>query len=137
MPCLVVLVLLAVPVCGGLFWFIFTDLRQTEPYHAALAAVRQDLTVVDRLGEPIVDGWLATGDVEIENDRGEAQLFFTVRGPRGSADVQARARRRGGVWRLVTVDVVFADGERHAVPVEPQEGEEVPEELEEAPLWEP
>ncbi len=142
LPCLLAAVLLAVLVCagicGGIVWFLFLvpSVRHTEPYRAALEAVRQDPTVVERLGEPIEDGWIAAGEVSVDNGRGEANLFFDVSGPDEPAAVQAQARRREGVWRLVTVEVVFADGERHSVVLEP-EGDEIPEELEEAPLWEP
>ena len=141
LPCLLagilLLLLVCAGVCGGVVWFLVASVRHTEPYRIALAAVREDPTVVERLGEPIEDGWIAAGDVSRQNGRGEAHLAFDVRGSKEPAAVEARARMREGVWRLVSLEVIFVDGERYAVPLAPAEDDEVPEALEEAPLRDP
>ena len=71
-------------------------LKSSEPYKLALKKVRQNPEVVKRLGEPIEDGFVPVGEVNIENDRGSANLFFDVTGPNGTAHVmsQAQTRRR-------------------------------------------
>jgi hypothetical protein len=106
----------ALLVLGG--WFaLFGRKKFSEPYRMALTRVRQDVHVVERLGEPIRDTeWFPTGGTTSEGDRLEARYNFTISGPKGSADVSTVARCIEDQWGLTTLDVRFPDG-RHSVRV--------------------
>lgn len=98
-------------VCGGLFLAsIFAVIKSSTPYQLALEQVQHDPQVVAQLGEPIEAGWLATGNLEIKNSDGRADLDFTVTGPRGSADVHTLATLSGGQWKLTKLLVSYGDG---------------------------
>lgn len=110
-----VLAVVVVPIlicAGAAGWFYVVrvaPLRSSEPYQAALKRVQADPKVIQRLGQPIRDAsWVPSGSVNIENDRGNANLMFKVAGPKGSASVRTQARRIRGTWGTTVLDVTFA-----------------------------
>jgi len=86
-------------------------IKNLEPYKLAWEEVRYHPRVVEKLGEPIEEASFPTGQFHIENGSGEARLFFQIRGPKGTADVESDCRRVQGEWGG-TVTVKFPDGER-------------------------
>lgn len=98
--------------CGGFFWFAFQALANSEPYRVAFEQVSRDPGVRERLGEPIERRGLVQGHIEEADDRGKANLRFTVRGPKGEADVQVSAIRASGRWVERELRVRYADGEQ-------------------------
>lgn len=76
-------------------------------YQAALDAVRKNPKVTERLGEPIetvrpFPAGMPDGDT--------LGIIFSIRGPKGEADVQTRSRKFDGKWAFQILDVNFADG---------------------------
>jgi hypothetical protein len=89
--------------------------RANSAYQMALAEVRQNAKIQERLGEPIVDSdWNPQGDIDVTQDSalGGASFNFTVSGPEGSADIATDARMVDGEWGLTRLEVRFPDGER-------------------------
>ena len=123
-------------VCGGLcagvaFWGV-GRIKHLEPYKMAFAQVRNDAQVIERLGQPIEDATLVpSGEVNFQNDRGDANFGFKVAGPNGRANVRAQARLIDGIWGLSTLEVTFDDGQRISLPVGADAG------LDDAPMWSP
>ncbi|MHC4404244.1 MAG: cytochrome c oxidase assembly factor Coa1 family protein [Planctomycetota bacterium] len=104
---------------AGLVYYqrVFGVIRSSEPFQMALEQLDKDPQVVDRLGTPIEEAsWFPSGTLaERERGRGEANLLFPVKGPKGTADVATLARRLDGEWGLVTLEVTFVDGHRVSV----------------------
>jgi hypothetical protein len=118
--------------CAGVFAFGVGALKSSDPYQAALAQVRQDKQVIARLGEPIEDAMIPTGEVNITNDRGEARLSFDVSGPKGSAKVVSQSKMIGGKWGLTQLEVTFQeDGQRIVINTATDNAEN------DAPPWKP
>jgi len=118
--------------CAGVFYYKLAAVKSSAPYCQALEQVRNDRQVIERLGEPIDDvTWMPGGIVEEE--QGMANLHFTVAGPKGSAQVGTQSRRVDGAWGLLTLDVIFDDGQRTSVAVD--SGDEAGGG--EAPRWTP
>lgn len=114
---LFVLFLMCAGACTGLLGVGYFALYNSDPYRLALEAVQKDPRVKAQLGDPI-DGvsWPPPGGkIDIQNDRGEANLTFHVQGPKGQASVQSQSRMIGGKWGLVAATVVFGDGQRIVV----------------------
>jgi len=120
---LIVLIGGGVMCCGvcGLTGFIgLKALKETEPYKMTLAAVRSDPTVVERLGEPIVDDWKVNVQINATGgDRGSATVMIPISGPKGTARVRSECQMVGGTWGLTSVEVTFGDGQRHLLPIVP------------------
>lgn len=81
---LVVMVLLLV---GGIFYFIFSGIRKTEPFQLTLQAAQSSPELRDQLGEPITLGFMFTGNVNWENGNGTANVHIPLNGPKGSTTV--------------------------------------------------
>jgi len=124
-------------ICGGVATFGIAMLKDSEPYKLALKQVREDPEVVKRLGEPIEDGLIPVGDVSTTNDRGSANLFFEVTGPKGSAKVMCQSQMVGGQWGLTQLEVTFDDGKRITIDTSAKAGDGGANDPGEAPLWKP
>ena len=103
--------------CGGCFVGIFCAiigvLTSSEPYQMALQRVQKDPQVIGSLGEPIEEsGWFPTGEVNLQNDRGNARFDFDVAGPKGKAHVRTEARRIAGRWGLTRLEVTTENDQR-------------------------
>ena len=128
-----------VVLCAGLFGGIFVrefskinEIKSSEPYQMGLEQEQQDPLVIEALGEPIEDvTWFPTGNVNAENDRGDANLHFEVAGPKGKANVHVQARRVDGQWGLTNLEVTPEGGQR----IQLDTGSE--DDLGEAPRWPP
>jgi hypothetical protein len=98
--------------CGGIFWFSFSALANSEPYRMAFEQLSQDREVQDRLGRPIRRRGLVSGSLDARNGRGNARLQFTITGPKGEADVETKAVRVGGRWIQRELRIRYPDGEQ-------------------------
>jgi hypothetical protein len=100
----IILIFVVVLVAGGT-WLVLQqiggNLRSTEPYRMALDKIRKHPAVLEALGQPISESWRTAGRA----DQSEADLRFSIQGPKGSAKVHVQARRTQGQWGLVILDV--------------------------------
>ncbi len=118
--------------CIGIFGLVFGLLKSSDPYQMALQRVQNDPQVIQLLGQPIEEsGWFPTGQLNIENDRGDARFDFDVAGPNGKAHVHTEARRISGRWGLTRLEVTPEDGQRIVLDTTVAGG------LDEAPPFEP
>ena len=94
--------------CGGIFWWVISSLKSSEPYQMSLERVRTDRDVIGQLGEPIEEaGWMPTGNFSYRTDNGvtsgKASFDFAVSGPKGTARVHAKAVCRDGSGGFVSL----------------------------------
>lgn len=116
--CVLVLVLL-VTLIGGAIVLGFNMMKRADAYQMAMERLRATPAVVEKLGQPIEEGWYASGQIHISGPDGTASLEFPVHGPSGSASVYVRATRASGQWTLDELVVEIEDtGERISVSIE-------------------
>jgi hypothetical protein len=89
----------------GVAWFALSAMKSTDVYRMAWEKVRGDPQVIQALGEPLVEGWLASGEIRTENDRGTANISFGISGPKGSATVLVTGVRSESVWALASLKI--------------------------------
>ena len=120
--------------CAGILFTAFTAIRASDPYQMALKQVQENPQVIEQIGKPIEEvSWPPpTGEVNITNDRGEANLTFSVRGPKGDAQVLLNARMVDGKWGMTSLNVVTEGGQRISLDMPDEAGG-----LDEAPAWNP
>jgi len=103
-------------VCGGFFTLlmavVFGAIKSSDAYTQSLAAVRANPAVVAAIGEPIEPGFLVTGNIQIVNDAGSANIAYTVSGPEGRGDVTVAATRSMGKWRFTVLHIDLAEDHR-------------------------
>ena len=130
------LVLLLLLICVALSVVKLTQnarhIKNSEPFQMAMEKIRADAEVVKQLGEPLKPSWLPTGEVSSEAKVGNANFYFDLTGPKGTANVACQGRMIDGKWGLSTLKVTFADGSRHSVEVS-----DADDSLDEAPAWSP
>ncbi len=143
------LVLLLLLICVGLFVYFVTEgalvkawladrsIKTSEPFQMALENIRDDAEVVKQLGETLEPTGQASGEVRTETDNGKslsgnANFYFDLTGPKGTANVHCQGKKIDGKWGLSTLTVTFADGSRHSVEVS-----DADDSLEDAPPWSP
>ncbi len=122
-PLMVVLVVL---VSAFIVWRQLFALKSSEPYQTALAGVQEDPRVIERLGQPVEEvAWPPpSGSAREQDGGGSANLVFSVKGPKGKAQVRTEARRTRGQWGTTALEVTFVDGKRITIDV--AGGEEAP-----------
>ena len=57
------------------------------------------------LGLPIEPGWLVLGNINVENDKGHADLGIPLSGPRGSGVLSVVATKQAGHWQFERAEV--------------------------------
>jgi len=99
LPTLCVLVLLAVLGFVGLvFYGVSSMMKSSDAYQLAVAQARMDPEVVSALGEPIVEGFLASGNINTNGSSGKADLAIPISGPKGGATIYLSATKSVGKW---------------------------------------
>jgi hypothetical protein len=97
---------------GGAYYYLFGRMMLSEPFKLAWAEVTQSKKVQSELGEPIRGGWTPHGMIDWNSNIPEVDMNFVISGPKGSADVAARARRINGAWGFARFEVTMSDGKR-------------------------
>jgi len=71
---------------------------QSGVYQEATELVANHPSVIEAVGEPVDVGWPRDVSINLDNDKGKAQLRFPVTGPKGSGMVHVEARKSDGKW---------------------------------------
>ncbi|MCB1098016.1 MAG: hypothetical protein KDN22_20765 [Verrucomicrobiae bacterium] len=112
--------------------FVFSMMKNSEPYKHALTQVQNDPQAVAFLGEPIEPGWLLTGKIDLSGSSGSADISIPVEGSKASGRLNVVASKSGGVWSY-TVLRLTSDGLsqpldlRSSIEAEDQKVELLPE----------
>jgi len=97
-------VVLSIAVFGaGIFFFVTSLLKNSDPYQHALGEVRSNPEATAALGEPIEEGWMASGNISLNGSSGNADLAIPVSGSKSSGDIYVVATKSGGRWTYSTL----------------------------------
>lgn len=97
---------------GGIFYFVFSMLRNAEPTQIAFRAAQNSEVLKREIGEPMTLGRFVSGSTKESGDSGEAELSVPVSGPKGDVSVQISASKVGGVWQVSNLSTVLPSGEK-------------------------
>ncbi len=101
--------LLAVCVAGaGIFIPIAYFMHNNGAREMAIDRANASPALAARLGHPLKYGWFSSGEIEVNDAAGHAELTFSVSGPKGKGYLYVEAHRRAGFWELDSLD--FGDG---------------------------
>ena len=114
------LILLFCLFIGLIFTVVMGSMKSSDAYKQAVAKARANPTVVARLGAPIAEGYWVSGNINVQNDSGNADLLIPISGPRGKAVVHAVASKSAGKWEFSRLSVVIeGDAELNLLEAEP------------------
>ncbi len=133
-PVVVILpIIICAGCCTGIFTVVIGTMKASDPYVQALAAVQEDPRVQEAIGTPIKDvTWFPIGEVNFDNNQGDARFDFDVEGPKGRAHVRTESRMVNGAWSIVEL-IVTVEATNERIVFDPPQAEGV----EDAPAWNP
>ena len=83
---------------GSIVVIVFSAMKSTDVYKEALARAKGDSAVVEALGSPIKDGFLVSGNSNVNGASGESSLAIPISGPKGKGTIYVSANKSLGQW---------------------------------------
>jgi hypothetical protein len=77
---------------------VFSAMKSTDVYKDALTRARAHPAVADALGSPITEGFLVSGNTNVNGASGEANLSIPISGPKGNGTIYVSATKSLGRW---------------------------------------
>lgn len=99
------LILAGVALVGGIVFVAMSAIKSSEVYQGALKVVQTHPAAVERLGQPVQDGWFVQGNVKLDATGGHADLQVPVSGPKNSGTLYVRAVSPDGTWMYERLDL--------------------------------
>jgi hypothetical protein len=94
-------------------------IKATEPYKDSLEKAQANSQVQSALGTPIESAYFVTGNINLNNDAGDANLQYSVSGPRGTGTITVEGAKTAGIWTYTTMEFRDETGNRiDLLPVE-------------------
>lgn len=108
------LVLLLAAFAAGILLLVETSFQHSGFYNDALDRARANPEVVQKIGQPLRAGWLASGGVNTTgSSSGDANVAIPISGPKGKGTIYLVAKKSAGMWKFETLQVeVAGQGER-------------------------
>src|SRR5262245_53549599 len=94
------IVMMAVVFVAVIVYFAFGSIKSSTVYQEAMAKTRSNAAVKRELGEPIEPGWLVSGNINVNDASGNADLSIPVSGPKKSGTVYVAATRKMDKWDI-------------------------------------
>jgi len=102
--CLVVLLIFGL-FAGGIVYFVFKMIKQSDVYEDAVYTVSQNEACIEALGTPMEEGWFVSGSINITGSSGDADLTIPITGPYGEGTIFAVAEKKAGIWYYQLLEV--------------------------------
>jgi hypothetical protein len=83
---------------GSIALIVFSAVKSTDVYKDALARAKANPAVIEALGSPITEGFLVSGNTNVNGASGEANLSIPVSGPKGKGTIYVAATKSLGRW---------------------------------------
>jgi len=90
--------LLFVAFVGSIVLLVFSAMKSSEVYKEALARAKADSSVIEALGVPIREGFLMSGNTNVNGASGESNLAIPISGPKGRGTIYVSAKKLLGQW---------------------------------------
>ena len=87
---------------------VFSAMKSTNVYKDALARVQAHPSVIEALGSPIKEGFLVSGNTNVNGASGEANLSIPISGPNGKGTIYVAASKSLGRWNYSGLVVEIA-----------------------------
>jgi hypothetical protein len=77
---------------------VFSAMKSTDVYKDALARAKAHPSVIEVLGSPIKEGFLVSGNTNVNGASGEANLSIPISGSKGKGTIYVAANKSLGRW---------------------------------------
>lgn len=99
-----------------LFFVGIVNALKGDAFDLSLAKIQKDTNVIELIGTPMETGFWVTGSVSTSGPSGEAELQYTISGPKGDAEAYVIAYKKMEQWYLFEV-VVFDEVTKQRIQV--------------------
>ncbi len=101
------MLILFVAFVGSVALIVFSAMKSTDVYKDALARAQVHPSVIEALGSPIKEGFLVSGNTNVNGASGEANLSIPISGPKGKGTIYVEAKKSLGRWNYsgLTVEI--------------------------------
>jgi hypothetical protein len=83
---------------GSILLIVFSAMKSSDVYKDALARAKANSAVIEALGSPIKEGFLMSGNTDVNGASGESNLAIPISGPKGKGTIYVSARKSLGEW---------------------------------------
>ena len=90
--------LLFVVFVGSVVVIVFSAVKSTDVYKDALTRAKSHPAVIEALGSPVTEGFLISGNTNINGASGETNLAIPVSGPKEKGTIYVAAKKSLGRW---------------------------------------
>ena len=111
-------VLVAAAFIGAIFFLTGTLLHDSDAVHMAVSTAEANPAVIQTLGTPLETGRFVSGNLEVSDANGHAELSIPISGPRGHGKLYVEARKSAGSWHMRVLQFV-ADGSQTPIDILP------------------
>ncbi len=84
---------------------VFGAMKSSDVYKEAVLKAKSDQSVQEIIGVPIEERFFVTGNINIKNSSGRANLSIPIVGPEGKATIYVVAAKTAGKWTFSTLVV--------------------------------
>jgi Cytochrome oxidase complex assembly protein 1 len=102
------MVVLFVTFVASVALIVFSAIKSTGVYKDALARAQAHSSVIEALGSPIKEGFLVSGNTNVNGASGEANLSIPISGPNGKGTIYVAASKSLGRWNYSGLVVEIA-----------------------------
>lgn len=113
-PCFLVAGFVGFAFCVVLF--VTSLMKNSYAYQFAVERAKASEAVGDRLGRPLTVGRLITGEINLRNSDGEANLKIPISGPKGRGSIFVIAEKHNHEWTFKKL-YVMAAGSNDVIPL--------------------
>jgi hypothetical protein len=87
---------------------VFRAVKSTDVYKDALARAQAHSSAIEALGSPIKEGFLVSGNTNVNSASGETNLSIPISGPKGKGTIYVAANKALGRWNYSGLIVEIA-----------------------------
>jgi hypothetical protein len=87
---------------------VLSAVKSTDVYKDALARAQAHTSLIEVLGSPIKEGFLVSGNTNVNGASGEANLSIPIPGPKGKGTIYVAASKSLGRWNYSGLIVEIA-----------------------------
>jgi len=109
---------------AGLLVIGLGAIKSSAPYQHAVTAATHDARVAQQLGAPVTPGWYFTGNINVSDSSGNADMAIHLNGSARHGTVHVIAKKSDGVWHYETLDVAIDGASDRINLLSPPSGEE-------------
>ncbi len=92
-----------------LFFGVTSMFQESEPYTVALDKAKQSEWVISRLGEPIEETGVPSGNVNYSNGQGTAEILIPIKGPKDTAEIMVWGKKSADTWTYTILKITIKE----------------------------